>query len=300
MIEERLKGYEVGADDYMTKPFVPEELLAKSKVFLKLTQMERELIELNQHLDAKVKERTKQLLDAEAKLVQSAKMSALGEMAGGIAHEINTPLGTIGMLSGQVADLIDDETINRKMVKEIAGRISTTVTRIGSIISGLRTFSRDGSKDPFISAAVKQLVEGTLALCRDKSKSTDVKIEMDPISEDFKIKCRPTQISQVLLNLVSNACDAVAPLGERWVRVSVEAPNGGKDVCILVTDSGSGIPKETAEKLFQPFFTTKELGKGTGLGLSIAKGLIDAHSGSLTLDNECKNTRFVIRLPRAE
>lgn len=107
MIEERLKGYEVGADDYMTKPFEPEELLAKAKVFLRLIQAERALSELNRSLEEKVQERTRQLLDAEAKLINAAKMSALGEMAGGIAHEINTPLGTIGMIVDQVRELVE-------------------------------------------------------------------------------------------------------------------------------------------------------------------------------------------------
>jgi C4-dicarboxylate-specific signal transduction histidine kinase len=296
MIEERLKGYEVGADDYMTKPFASEELLAKAKVFLRLTRAEQELGTLNRDLDEKVKERTQQLVDAEAKLVTTAKMSALGEMAGGIAHEINTPLGTIGMIAEQLQELVNEETIDRKMVSEMTVIVGQTVQRISSIIQGLRTFSRDGSKDSFSSIPLKQVLENTLSLCRERIKHSDVKITLEEIGDDVSIQCRPVQISQIILNLVGNACDAVSTLQEKWIKISAECE--GEMVQISVTDSGSGIPENVRDKVFQPFFTTKEIGKGTGLGLSISKGITDAHHGELTLDTKCPNTRFVLSLPK--
>jgi len=295
MVEERLKGYEIGADDYMTKPFVPEELLAKAKVFLRLTRVEKELAELNRSLEEKVQERTRQLLDAEAKLVNSAKMAALGEMAGGIAHEINTPLGTIGMVGDQIAELIVEEPIDKKMIHEMTQVISGTVQRIGGIIRGLRTFSRDGSQDRFEPTSLKRIVEDTLALCQEKLKHGNVKVHYDSIPDDLKINCRSVQISQVLLNLINNACDAILPLPEKWVKV--EAKKVGNFVEVSITDSGKGIPEKVRNKIFQPFFTTKDIGKGTGLGLSISKGIVDAHHGSMTIDLQCENTRFILRLP---
>jgi C4-dicarboxylate-specific signal transduction histidine kinase len=296
MIEERLQGYEVGADDYMTKPFASEELLAKAKVFLRLTRVEQELGILNRDLDEKVKERTQQLIDAEAKLVTTAKMSALGEMAGGIAHEINTPLGTIGMIAEQLQELVNEETIDRKMVSEMTVIVGQTVQRISTIIQGLRTFSRDGSKDSFSSIPLKQVLESTLILCRERIKHSDVKITLEEIGNDVRIQCRPVQISQIILNLVSNACDAISPLKEKWIKISAACE--GELVQISVTDSGSGISEKIRDKVFQPFFTTKEIGKGTGLGLSISKGITDAHHGELTLDTKCQNTRFVLSLPK--
>jgi C4-dicarboxylate-specific signal transduction histidine kinase len=295
MIEERLKGYEVGADDYMTKPFESEELLAKVKVFLRLNRMEQELEILNRSLDEKVKERTQQLVDAEAKLVTTAKMSALGEMAGGIAHEINTPLGTIGMIAEQIKELVNEETVEREMISEMSEVVGLTVQRISSIIQGLKTFSRDGSRDSFSNTSLKQIIDNTLTLCREKLKNSSVKLILDSIDDDISIQCQPVQISQVLLNLVSNACDAVSRLQEKWIEISTERQ--GDMIRILVTDSGGGISREIRNKLFEPFFTTKDIGKGTGLGLSIAKGIAEAHQGQLTLDDGCVNTRFVLNLP---
>lgn len=295
MIDERLKGYAVGADDYMTKPFASEELLAKAKVFLRLIRIEKELSELNHSLDEKVQERTKSLLEAEAKLINATKMSALGEMAGGIAHEINTPLGTIGMIAEQVQELINEETVDRKTVLEMIVIVSETVRRISAIINGLRTFSRDGSQDCLDTASLRQIVDNTLILCKEKLNHASVQIKVIPIPGEMMIHCRAVQISQVLLNLINNACDAILPLQEKWIQIAAEQK--GNDVEIFITDSGPGIPEKVRAKLFQPFFTTKEIGKGTGLGLSISKGIIDAHHGTLSVDPACKNTRFVLVLP---
>lgn len=295
MIEERLKGYEVGADDYMTKPFEHEELLAKTKVYLRLTMFEKQLHELNASLDRMVQERTEQLIKAEAKLVTAAKMSALGEMAGGIAHEINTPLGTIGMVAEQIEEMVNEDKIDRQTINEMTKIIGGTVQRISTIISGLRTFSRDANQDQFDSVPVKQIIENTLTLCSEKFKHENVNLILDPIGDDVRVQCRSVQISQVLLNLLGNACDAIQWDKGKWIRISVE--KAGKEILIKITDSGKGIPEAVRDKLFQPFFTTKEVGKGTGLGLSIAKGIMDAHQGVLEVNPDCENTQFVLRFP---
>lgn len=295
MLEERLKGYEVGADDYMTKPFVPEELLAKAKVFLRLAQLEKELSEMNRSLDEKVKERTRQLLETEAKLVNAAKMSALGEMAGGIAHEINTPLCTISMVADQLGEMVADDPLDKEEIQRRIDIVGKTVKRISSIILGLKAFSRDGSHDPFDSAPLKQIIDNTLVLCQERIKQIGINFTIDAIPSDLKIRCQPVQISQVLLNLIGNACDAVATLEQKWIKIQVEPSDD--HVRISITDSGGGISPHIREKLFQPFFTTKEIGKGTGLGLSISKGIVDNHGGKLELDSSASNTRFVLQLP---
>jgi C4-dicarboxylate-specific signal transduction histidine kinase len=297
MVEERLKGYESSADDYMTKPFVPEELLAKVKVFLRLSRIEKELSSLNRTLDEKVQERTAQLLEAEGMLVQAAKMSALGQMAGGIAHEINTPLGTLSLIADQVGELTAEPDIDRQTIADRLRVHKLTIRRISAIINGLRTFSRDASQDAFASIPVKVLLENTLVLCQEKLKHSGVQVEIELTNPDLALRCRAVQMSQVLLNLITNACDAIQSLEKKWLKISARKIADGTEIAL--TDSGPGIAAEFRDRLFHPFFTTREIGKGTGLGLSISKGIVDAHNGALFLDTTAENTRFVLQIPDA-
>ena len=230
-------------------------------------------------------------------IVTTSKMSALGEMAGGIAHEINNPLAAIRNLSGQLQEVMDDDPIDRALVKGMALRVEQSTSRIAKIVQGLRSFSRDGSQDPVEQVQVFQLVEETLNLCKERFKNQGIEMVLDPIDSGLSVEGRPTELSQVLLNLLNNAHDAVEALQHKWIRVSAADTSDGR-VEIQVTDSGSGVSPQVREKLFQPFFTTKEIGKGTGIGLSISRGLIQRHHGELTLDPECGNTRFLIRLPK--
>jgi C4-dicarboxylate-specific signal transduction histidine kinase len=296
MIEEKLKGYESGADDYITKPFISEELLAKTRVFLKLTSAEKQLKKLNTSLEAEIKVRVKQLMEAEAKLMQSAKMSALGEMAGGIAHEINTPLTTMNLYAEQIQDLCVDLPSNGKLIEKTASGIKITIQRIAKIVSGLRSFSRDSSHDPFTIHQVQSILNETLDFCSERFIQHGVKLTCDPVPSNLSLFCRPEQISQVILNLLNNSYDAVEKLDEKWIHLSVK--DEGDQVEVKVANSGPKIPDEIVDKIFQPFFTTKELNRGTGLGLSISKGLIEDHHGSLALDLKSDSPCFIIKLPK--
>ena len=136
-----------------------------------------------------------------------------------------------------------------------------------------------------------------MPFCMERLRQNSVELRVPPVEKSLRIDCRPTEISQVLLNLLNNAVDAVQPLAEKWVELKVR--NAGNEIEISVTDSGAGIPEKIRDKMGQPFFTTKVVGHGTGLGLSISKGIVEAHGGRLSLDAECEHTRFVVMLPKA-
>ena len=233
-----------------------------------------------------------------AKSLQSAKLASLGEMAGGIAHEINSPLAAIQLNAEQLVDLLAEPQPDIAEAGELGRSIRATAQRISRIINGMRKISRDAEGDPFEPKAVCQIVSDAVSLCAQDLGTLGIRLDVASIPEEWVISCREIQISQVLLNLLNNAKDAVASAAEKWIRI--EAESRGEQVLLSVVDSGAGVSKEAGARLFQPFFTTKEIGKGVGLGLSISRSITEAHRGTLTLDPGPGPTRFVMALPRVE
>lgn len=236
--------------------------------------------------------------DQRAKMQATAKLSALGEMAGGVAHEINTPLAIIKLRTEQLLEVIKDGELEPQMLEESLQTIEQTTSRIAKIINGLRTFSRQGDHDPFVRTSLNEIVQSTLSFCNEKFKNHGVTVENGALDSSLLIDCQQTQVAQVLLNLLNNAFDAIEGLKDRWIRI--EATETNAHIELTVTDSGAGIPKEVEEKIFQPFFTTKQVGRGTGLGLSISIGLMASQKGSLFIDSNKPNTCFVMRFPKPQ
>jgi len=231
-------------------------------------------------------------------IVSTSKLSALGEMAGGVAHEINNPLTVIDGNIYKLRLTLASATPNPDVVEKSINTIEGMSHRIAKIVRGLRSFSRDGSNDPYEITPVNSIIEDTLPLCQAKFIQASVELKVSELPDFLFAQCRATEISQVLLNLLNNAFDAIQDQQEKWVKI--EAVEEGRFVIIKVTDSGLGISKEVQGKMLQPFFTTKPVGKGTGLGLSISIGIVKAHQGILEIDNNSKNTCFVIKLPKVE
>lgn len=233
----------------------------------------------------------------QSEIITKSKFSALGEMAAGIAHEINNPLAIISLLAEKLSSSAD-AGLDQHLIKTNTKQILSATTRAAKIIKGLRTFSRDGSNDLYAVVSLKNVIDETLVLCEQRLKNNEVKLLVDEIPIDVQIECNSTQISQVILNLINNAFDAIAALPEKWIKLNFR--DNGDVIEIFVTDSGSKISEDVRDRLFQPFFTTKEVGKGTGLGLSISRGIIHSHGGSLSLDTSSPNTCFVVTLPKQQ
>jgi PAS domain S-box-containing protein len=237
------------------------------------------------------------------RLKEASKMATLGQMAGGIAHEINNPLAIIQGLSSRIHKILTRNSngpMETKIPEETFKHLDTimsTCDRISQIIKGLKSFSRNADGDPFALTSLKDTLNETIELCREKFHLSGIVFKIATIP-DVNINTRSCQISQVLLNLLSNSYDAIKDQKEKWIELGILRVNEYL-IDLSITDSGHGIPKEIAEKIMSPFFTTKPVGKGTGLGLSISKEIIEAHSGTLSLDDSSPHTRFVIRLPVA-
>lgn len=230
-------------------------------------------------------ETTKKMEEQRLQLVNSSKMASLGEMAGGMAHEINNPLQII---SGNV-EILEMDSGNTEALESI----KETVVRVSKIVEGLRVFSRDGEKISYEPTLLTDVVHETLNLCNEKFKKHGIKLNVD-VSPFVYIKCNHIEISRVFLNLLNNAFDAIEEEsnGKREVNISTEVDNDF--VTVIFQDSGKDISEEAKDKMFQPFFTTKAIGKGTGLGLSISRGVIENHGGSISLDLNPKSFKIIL------
>lgn len=240
----------------------------------------------------------KQLQDQQAQIVQSEKLAALGTMAAGVAHEINTPLATISMVEGQMKELLGDEQFDKEEFRSMLDLIDSTISRISKVTGALRAYANDFAGSPYLPTSISDIVENAIFFCEAQIMERQIKIIQDPALASFKIECREAQFTQVLFSLISNACDAVKDLSDRWIKI--DCVDKGDDVEIRITDSGTGIPSELKSKIFDPFYTTKEVGKGSGLGLSLARGITNSHRGSLYLNSRAENTQFVVHVPKSQ
>jgi PAS domain S-box-containing protein len=256
------------------------------------TSVEHDLLEKQRKTEKLMKEQ-------QAIMITSSRLAALGEMAGGIAHEINNPLTIIRANSARLRDL---RSLSRMTTTEIiasADKIEHTCMRISGIIAGLRAIARDGANDKFVTSSVSDILQDTLDLWAEKLRHLGIALTVVKPNEEVFLECRPIQIAQILVNLLSNAQHAVEKAGApKWIRIEIE--NHPDEIDIHVIDSGSGVAAGLRERIFDPFFTTKDVGQGTGLGLSVSASIAKAHNGELFLDEERVNTTFVLRIPKSQ
>ncbi|MGZ3712922.1 MAG: two-component system sensor histidine kinase NtrB [Bdellovibrionota bacterium] len=225
------------------------------------------------------------------------RLSAIGEMAANIAHEIKSPLSGIQMQAQLLLRYGAKGTLTPEVAMQGAKRIEAVAQRMNKIIEGLLSLSRDAASDPFERTSTKKLIDDTLDFCIGNLEKRGIKILRSEQELEFFIDCRPIQISQVLLNLINNARDAIEALEEKWIRIEVSSAFGA--VQISVADSGTGLTPKLRARIMEPFFTTKREGKGTGLGLSISRKILEDHGGQLLL-SDSKNTCFLVKFPKAE
>lgn len=233
--------------------------------------------------------------EQEAKAHYSAKLASLGEMAAGIAHEVNNPLSIIQGSANIVRRLVDQDPIDVANVKLLTTKMIETSDRISKTIKSLKALSRNTENDPMLPVSINTILLQSVDITDQRCKQHDVQMKWNPNPDNISVLAREAELMQVITNLLGNSIDAVKNLPERWVELNSERL--GEIVEITVTDSGSGIPPEIQKKIMEPFFTTKDVNQGTGLGLSISKSIIKNHGGELTLIPESPHTMFKIRLP---
>ena len=246
------------------------------------------------------------LNEVNAQLVQSAKLASIGELASGVAHELNQPLMVIRGTAQLIRRNLRKNNLNNAELMGQLDPIEKNTKRMMNIIGHLRTFSRQ-SKGKSCRLDMNKVVKGSFILLREQLRLRNIEVVeayafgLPPIQGDG------TQIEQVVINLIANARDAMVKReadsegGEKikkMLSISTSKAKNNSHLEIIITDSGEGIPRDDLDRIFDPFFTTKEVGKGTGLGLSISYGIIKDHGGEIEVaETGPDGTTFRIRLP---
>jgi len=257
---------------------------------------EEALKEYSERLEEMVEERTKELRDAQEELLRQEKLAVLGELAGGVGHELRNPLGVISNAVYYLQTILPDaDETTKEYLEMIASEVRTSEKIVSDLLDLSRT--RPGEKEEI---AISDLVTQVLERYTPPEK---VKVTTRTASDLPPIFADPLQIGQVLVNLVTNAYQAM-PEGGR-LTISAQAEKG--QVYLSITDTGCGIPNENMERLFEPLFSTKA--KGIGLGLAVSKNLVEANGGSIEVESpstslrtgeEGKGSTFTVILPTKE
>jgi PAS domain S-box-containing protein len=228
----------------------------------------------------------------EARMHQSEKLSAVGQLAAGVAHEINNPLGVIlGFAQGMARQLHAGDALEMPIRS-----IEREALRCKALVQNLLTFARTSHSDR-AAMDVNATIEAALSLVGPEAKINRVSISTDLAKGLPPVLGNKNQLEQVIMNLTKNAIDAMPNGGTLALSTEIVEQGPQTWVCLKLTDDGTGIPPAVISKIFDPFFTTKPIGKGTGLGLSLVSEIVQKHSGEISVDSRPGRTQFTVKLP---
>lgn len=307
------QGYEAGAVDYLFKPINPDILKSKVRVFLELFQ-QRKALDVMEQLKQEMAERQRaekqlqeaylelqqahrQLEQSQTTLIQTEKMSALGTLVAGVAHELNNPMMGIMHFSQYCLKRTDKEDSRYAVLEDI----DRETRRCTEIVRNLLTFSHAEVRgdEAFQEEDFAEILDRVLRLLSFRIEKQEISVTHHIADGTPKIPMRSGDIQQLILNLLNNAFDALKTSMKKEVNVDIRPE--GERLRLVIADTGCGIPAKTLKSIFDPFFTTKPVGQGTGLGLSVSMGIVQVHKGELLCESqEGTGTTFTILLPRVQ
>jgi two-component system NtrC family sensor kinase len=323
-VAHRVEGLDAGADEFLSKPIDPNELLARVRAGLRQYQLTQQLSEANQQLSQAMQE----LQQAQLRLVQSEKMSSLGQLVAGVAHEINNPVtfidGNLDHAKHYILDLLEliqlyqknyqvpvaeieekAESIDLKFLTSDLPKLLSSMKvgsqRIRQIVLSLRNFSRLDEAE-MKRVDLHEGLENTLLMLHHRLYSEQGTPKIQVIKNYGTlplVDCYPGPLNQVFLNILNNAIEAVEKANLETPQISIQTTAQQDRVTIRITDNGVGMSESVRQKIFDPFFTTKSVGQGTGMGLSISYQIIvEKHGGQLDCSSEPgKGSEFIMEIP---
>lgn len=294
---KRFTSLEIG---FLSDLKVPMTIALSNSMRLEdVSKLYKELQTLNEELEQRVEDRTKELVETQGQLVQAEKMATLGTMAGGVAHEINNPLTAV-LTNAQVLKMTatgDDA--------ELIDLIEQGAKRCQSITQKLLKYSRRDKKSDVAEAKelinLKKITNSVIDLLRYQLEQDGLKLKVDLGKNDAHFLGNQHEIEQVLTNLILNARDAVNVVTARDGLISISLESSENFCHLSICDDGCGMEREVMDKIFDPFYTTKDVGSGTGLGLSVTQSIIEKHNGTIQVESKVgSGTTFKISIPKGK
>jgi signal transduction histidine kinase len=277
---------------------VLESLGHQAAVAIKKAQITASLVDslaVVQQRSTELEASVARLKATQLQLVQAGKLAAIGTLTAGLAHEINNPLAAIKMYAQNLKRSQQRGQLNDELLLKNLTSIDTLVNKISRVITHFRDFSRQSS-NTFVGVDVNQTVLSALDMFGEQLSVRDIQVTHVLADDVPPVLADANQLEQVIVNLIANARDALADRPQRELRLTTTHADG--HVVIAVSDTGSGIPPDALERIFEPFYTTKEPGRGTGLGLAISRGIVEDHRGSLKVESTLgQGTTFQVILP---
>lgn len=246
-------------------------------------QREAYLIDQNKNIESTTKE-----------LEHLNKIASIGRMASGIVHEINNPIAIIRGYDLIYSTYKKNNSLSAEKYEEMHTKIQQMAERIQHIIKGLKIIAHKDTFEFTNLVSIQKLIKDSIELSAIKIKESGVSVEFEELIPDVEIWGDHVQLSQIIINLISNAIDAINHHPSPWIYIFCKRDE--KFIKICVKDCGNGIPEDSIAKIFDPFYTSKQIGKGTGLGLSISQKIAEAHRGELYVETAEQNTTFVLKL----
>lgn len=267
----------------------------------KVEERTRQLLELNESLEQRVRERTQELKETQAQLIQAGKLAALGTLGAGVAHELNNPLTVVSAEADELIDAASAGDFNEELITVSAQNIKSHAERMRVIIDHIRQFARNDKNDGWRKLSVNEPIQDSLILLKTQLENTGVEVILNLDPNLPTIWGHHNKLESVFQNLMTNARDAFDQVrDDRHKQIVISTYVGDDDqIVVKFRDNACGMPEHVATNIFNPFFTTKDVGRGTGLGLSIAHSNVKEHGGEIEAQSwEGDGTEFTIRFPR--